>query len=146
MGEYTTLQEVKDSFMGPWDQENWDTWVEKNIPVAEAMIEQLFEDYGRSLEEDLESKRTKLVLLKTVLNQMIVRRLNASNFGGQTMPDYSSMSQAMGPFSVSVTPVGSNSSFYVRKDERRLLGLPRIVVGGFDFHLPRDPVPYVSDK
>ena len=130
--DYTDLQKVKDSYMSPWN-EDWDPWVTRQIPVASAMLRQEFKNCGMDLDKEIEEGDLELILVEDVQNSMIHRRLAASD-NGMGGIDFASMSSSAGPYSMSITPVGSNSSFYISKQEKRRLGLPSIAFSGASFH------------
>lgn len=136
---YLTLEDVKDAFMGTWD-DAWDSGVTKSLPVVSAKLRMLFRGYKRDLDKDLLDGKVEEVLLKDVAASMIIRKVQASNIGtaGLNLPEFSNLSQSVGQYSMSITPINSNTGFYVKKDERQSLGLPIIAMGGINMNYSKD--------
>lgn len=128
---YTTLEKVQKSYMGTWE-DSWDEWVTDQIPVVSAMLRKQFRKYNRDLDDDILTGDPELILVEEVANNMIIRRLKPSD---NELPavDFSNLSQSVGPYSFSVGGVNSSSSFYLKRDELRLLGLPLLATGNIDF-------------
>lgn len=128
--------------MGSWSEE-WDEWIDKQIPVVSAMLRQTFSRYGRDLDDGLLTGTVEQILLEDVANNMIHRRLQAPDAVMPTSADYSSLSSSAGPYSFSLTTTGSSGSFYIKRDELKKLGLPLLATGGIDFHYFKPEVPHV---
>ena len=128
---YTTLEKVQKSYMGTWE-DPWDSWVTDQIPVVSAMLRRQFRKYNRNLDDDILLGDPETILVEEVANNIIIRRLKSSE---SDMPavDFSNLSQSVGPYSFSVGGVSNSSSFYIKRDELKLLGLPLLATGNIDF-------------
>ena len=129
---YTTLESVRESYMGTWDAEAWDDWVERQIPVVSAMLRQEFRNYSRDLDDEIALGLVDPILVEDVANSIIHRRLQSEDTAAPVAGDYSTLSASAGPYSFSGTLAGSTGSFYIKREERRRLGLSVVAMAGID--------------
>lgn len=130
--EYTSLESVRLSYMGPW-QDDWNDWVEDQIPVVSGILRKGFKNYGKNLDIDIANGDVEVPLVRSVANAMLSRRITTFDNGLGGGMDMSDLSATAGSYTFSMTPAGSTGSFYVKREEWKLLGLPSIALGGINY-------------
>lgn len=123
---YITLDELKESYLGDWDDDN-DRWAEKQIQLAGAHLRAEFKSYGRDLDEEIAEDNVDHIAVESVISAMVLRKLSQESmpFGG----GFTQFGESADGYSINVTASSRFSSMYLRRDEKRLLGLPLMRTG-----------------
>lgn len=132
MSSYINVEELKEHYLGVWDDEN-DSWADKQLENASAYLRAEFKEHGRDLNEEIEDEEVEESIVKSVVASMVLRKLSSESlpYGGA----FAQISEAADGYSHSITPVSRFSNLYVRRDEKKLLGIPLIAMGTIDIVL-----------
>lgn len=120
---YATIDDLRKLFTGKHAfPESKVEDLESQLEVAEEYLRVFFSNAGRDLDSEVESGKVSSIIVRDVVSNM-VKRSYMSSVGSVPDIEVSQVSQSAGPYSMSFSPVSSGSGFWLRRDERKLLGL-----------------------
>jgi len=128
---YTTLQDLKDSYLGNWKDAEWDKWATASIPLASGIVRNTFRKYGLDLDTEILAGRTELMFVQMAVNNMLIRKLAATgnSIAGSSEGLYGNVSASAAGYSISYTPSADAEGLYLKKGEKENMNLPYIAVG-----------------